>query len=314
MNVIDAQDLTKVYQAGLKKRGIVALDNVSFSVQGNEIFGLLGPNGAGKTTFLKIVLGITQMSAGNVIVGGYKPSDARSRQRLGYLPENHRFPDHLTGGSLLRLAGRMHGMRAAEIDGKVDRLLNLVGMGKWGTTKIRKYSKGMQQRIGLAQAMISDPEVLLLDEPTDGVDPVGKVEIREVLERVRSEGKAIVLNSHLLSEVESMADRVAILNRGRLVKVNTVEELTSRKSQFEIDADIGNRLITIPENVGKIIKLSAKGMIVELEKEESVNFVIDQLRMKKVSIRMIRPLRISLEQSFIETITTPELPSQEAGI
>jgi len=314
MNVIDAQDLTKVYQAGLKKRGIVALDNVSFSVQGNEIFGLLGPNGAGKTTFLKIVLGITQMSAGNVIVGGYKPSDARSRQRLGYLPENHRFPDHLTGGSLLRLAGRMYGMRAAEIDGKVDRLLNLVGMGKWGTTKIRKYSKGMQQRIGLAQAMISDPEVLLLDEPTDGVDPVGKVEIREVLERVRSEGKAIVLNSHLLSEVESMADRVAILNRGRLVKVNTVEELTSRKSQFEIDADIGNRLITIPENVGKIIKLSAKGMIVELEKEESVNFVIDQLRMKKVSIRMIRPLRISLEQSFIETITTPELPSQEAGI
>ena len=314
MNVIDAQDLTKVYQAGLKKRGIVALDNVSFSVQSNEIFGLLGPNGAGKTTFLKIVLGITQLSSGNVIVGGYKPSDARSRQRLGYLPENHRFPDHLTGGSLLRLAGRMYGMRMAEINGKVDQLLNLVGMGKWGTTKIRKYSKGMQQRIGLAQALISDPEVLLLDEPTDGVDPVGKVEIRQVLERVRSEGKAIVLNSHLLSEVESVADRVAILNRGRLVKVNTVEELTSRKSQFEIEADIGNRLLTIPEEIGKIIKLSARGMIVELEKEESVNYVIDQLRMKKVSIRMIRPLRISLEQSFIETITTPELPSQEAGI
>ncbi len=314
MNVIDAQELTKVYQAGMKRRGIVALDNVSFSVQPGEIFGLLGPNGAGKTTFLKVVLGITRASSGNVIIGGYKPSDPRSRQRLGYLPENHRFPDHLTGLGLLRFVGRTYGMTAGDIEARAGNLLQLVGMAKWGTTKIKKYSKGMQQRIGLAQALITDPEVLLLDEPTDGVDPVGKVEIREVLGRVKSEGKSIVLNSHLLSEVESIADRVAILNRGRLVKVSTVSELTSRKSQYEIEADIGNRLIEIPAEIGKMIKLSARGMIVELEKEESVNYIIDELRMKRISIRSIRPMKITLEQSFIETITTPEKPSQEASI
>ncbi|MDD4918889.1 MAG: ATP-binding cassette domain-containing protein, partial [candidate division Zixibacteria bacterium] len=185
---------------------------------------------------------------------------------------------------------------------------------RWGDTKLKKYSKGMQQRIGIAQALVSDPDILLLDEPTDGVDPVGKVEIREVLRTIRAEGKSIVLNSHLLSEVESVADRVAILNRGRLVKTATVEELTSRRSQFEIEAAIGNLLFSLPEGMGKIIKLSARGMIVELESEEDINWVIDELRIKKIPIRMIRPMRITLEQSFIETITTPEPPSTEAGI
>lgn len=314
MNVIDVQDLTKVYQSGMKKRGVVALDGVSLSVQQGEILGLLGPNGAGKTTFLKVVLGITQPSAGNLLVGGHKPSNPKSRERLGYLPENHRFPSHLTGMGLMQLTGRLHGMASAEIESRASQLLQLVGMKRWERTKLKQYSKGMQQRIGLAQALITDPDILLLDEPTDGVDPVGKVEIRQVLERVRTEGKSIVLNSHLLSEVESVADRVAILNRGRLMKVSTVEDLTSRRSQFEIEANIGNLLITLPEEIGKVIKLSAKGMIIELDNEDNINYVIDELRMKKVSIRSIRPMRITLEQSFIETITTPEPPSTESAI
>ena len=314
MNIIDTQDLSKVYSAGLKKRGIVALDNVSLSVHEGEIFGLLGPNGAGKTTFLKVVLGITQATSGNALVSGLKPRDPQSRRRLGYLPENHRFPSHLTGMGLMVATGRLYGMDLSEIKSRATNLLALVGMSRWGDTKLRKYSKGMQQRIGIAQAMISDPDMLLLDEPTDGVDPVGKVEIREVLTRIRSEGKSIVLNSHLLSEVESVADRVAILNRGRLVKTSTVEDLTSRRSQYEIEAEIGNHIIELPDNVGKIIKISSRGMIVELESEEGINYVIDALRIKRVSIRMIRPMRITLEQSFIETITTPEPPSTEASI
>ena len=314
MNVIDSQDLTKVYSGGLRQRGIVALEAVNISVAEGEIFGLLGPNGAGKTTFLKVVLGITRLSSGNVIVSGHKPTDARSRQRLGYLPENHRFPSHLTGLGLMIATGRLFRMSAAETRSRAANLLHLVGMDRWGDTKLKKYSKGMQQRIGIAQALVSDPDILLLDEPTDGVDPVGKVEIREVLRTIRAEGKSIVLNSHLLSEVESVADRVAILNRGRLVKTATVEELTSRRSQFEIEAAIGNLLFSLPEGMGKIIKLSARGMIVELESEEDINWVIDELRIKKIPIRMIRPMRITLEQSFIETITTPEPPSTEAGI
>lgn len=314
MNIIDTQDLTKVYSAGLKKRGIVALDNVGLSVHEGEIFGLLGPNGAGKTTFLKVVLGITQPTSGNVLVGGHKPSDPKSRQRLGYLPENHRFPSHLTGMGLMVATGRLFGMNLTDIRSRADSLLAMVGMSRWGDTKLKKYSKGMQQRIGIAQAMISDPDLLLLDEPTDGVDPVGKVELREVLTRIRSEGKSIVLNSHLLSEVESVADRVAILNRGRLIKTSSVVDLTSRRSQFEIEAEIGSMVMELPDEIGKIVKISSRGMIVEMENEENVNYVIDVLRRKNVSIRMIRPMRITLEQSFIETITTPEPPSTEAGI
>ncbi len=314
MNIIDTQDLTKVYSAGLKKRGIVALDNVSLSIHEGEIFGLLGPNGAGKTTFLKVVLGITQPTSGNAIVGGHKPSDPQSRQRLGYLPENHRFPSHLTGMGLMVATGRLYGMNLSEIKSRADNLLAMVGMSRWADTKLRKYSKGMQQRIGIAQAMISDPDLLLLDEPTDGVDPVGKVEIRDVLNKIRSDGKSIVLNSHLLSEVESVADRVAILNRGRLIKTSSVVDLTSRRSQFEIEAELGSMPVELPDEIGKIIKISSRGMIVEMDNEENVNYVIDMLRRKNVSIRMIRPMRITLEQSFIETITTPEPPSTEAGI
>ena len=313
MTVIDVQELTKVYRGGLKKRGIVALDNVSLSIQQGEIIGLLGPNGAGKTTFLKVVLGIAHPSTGQVIVNGYKPKDPRSRKHLGYLPENHRFPEHLTGLGLLEFTGRLHGLKQVEIDARTDRLLEMVDMAKWGNTKIRKYSKGMQQRIGLAQAMMPDPDVLLLDEPTDGVDPVGKVEIRKVLERIRSEGKTIVLNSHLLSEVESVADRVAILSKGRLVRLSTVEELITRNCQYEIDADIGNRLVDIPPEVGKILNVSTSKLIVELTDEDKINYVIDVLRMKKISIQAIQPLKLTLEQSFMEAIAPPSSVGTHKG-
>ncbi len=306
MTVIDVQDLTKVYRTGMRKGDIVALDSVSLSIGMGEIFGLLGPNGAGKTTLFKVLLGITQATSGEASLFGRPPSDPKSRLQVGYLPENHRFPFHLTGLGLLEFSARMYGMSQSEIDRRAEELLELVGMGKWANTKIRKYSKGMGQRIGLAQAMISDPEVLLLDEPTDGVDPVGKIEIRKVLERIRSDGKSIVLNSHLLSEVESMADRVAILSKGRIIKISSVEDLTSRKSQYDIEADMGSKLIEIPPEIGKAVVVTARGMTVELTKRDNVNYVIDQLRMKKIPIYSVTPVKVSLEQSFIETITEDE--------
>jgi len=179
----------------------------------------------------------------------------------------------------------------------------LVDMSKWGDTKIKKYSKGMQQRIGLAQAMMPNPDVLLLDEPTDGVDPIGKIEIRKVLQHIREEGKSIVLNSHLLSEVESVADRVAILSRGKVVRINTMDEMTVKKSQYEIEADIGNMIIKIPKEIGMILKLSTKKLIVELTEDDKINYVIDELRHKKISIKSVKPSKISLEQSFIDTIS-----------
>jgi ABC-2 type transport system ATP-binding protein len=302
MNVIDVQDLTKVYSAGLKKRGIVALDKVMFTVEQGEVFGLLGPNGAGKTTFLKVLLGITQITSGDVTIAGYAPSDPQSRQKVGYLPENHLFPGHLTGLGLLEFTGRLYGMKRSDIEQRADALLELMAMDNWANLKIRKYSKGMLQRIGLAQALICDPDILLLDEPTDGVDPVGKVEIRKVLEKIRQEGKTIVLNSHLLSEVEAVADRVAILSKGKLIRISTVDELTSRQSQYEVEAEFGNRIITIPPDVGKLLSISSTRLIAEFAEEKHVNYLIDLLRTKHINIRSVRPLKLTLEQSFMETL------------
>ncbi|NOY88714.1 MAG: ABC transporter ATP-binding protein [FCB group bacterium] len=306
MNVVVVEELTKIYHTGMKKGDIVALDRFSLTVEQGEIFGVLGPNGAGKTTLLKTLLGITQITSGAVFINGLPPSNPESRKKVGYLPENHRFPDHLTGLGLLEFTGRLCGLNQNDIDSRTSSLLEMVGMDKWANMKIKKYSKGMLQRIGLAQALIVNPEIIFLDEPTDGVDPVGKAEIKQMMKTIRDEGKTIILNSHLLSEVESVADRVAILSHGRLVKVGTVDEFTTRKSQYEIEADFGDRLIEIPEEIGKKISLSTNRLIVVLKEERNINYIIDQLRLKKINIHSVQPIKVSLEQSFMETLSQKE--------
>ncbi|PWB72028.1 hypothetical protein C3F09_07185 [candidate division GN15 bacterium] len=303
MNIIEVGELTKVYDSRSRRGGVVALDRVALQIQTGEIFGLLGPNGAGKTTLFKLLLGLVAPSSGDIQLCGYTAGDPRSRQKVGYLPENPRFPGYLTGRALLKLAGRLHGLSGEEIDARIILLLQLVDMEKWADTKIRKYSKGMIQRIGLAQSLMPDPELLLLDEPTDGIDPVGKVEFRQIFLRLKGEGRTVVLNSHLLSEVELAADRVGILNRGKLVKLGSIEALTSKQSQFEIEADFGDELIDIPSEMGTKLFLSAQKLVVEMRHDEDINFVIDQIRSKRISIRSVKPIRVSLEQSFFETVT-----------
>ena len=302
MNIVVVEDLTKIYQTGMKKGGITALDGVSLTVEQPEIFGLLGPNGAGKTTLFKTLLGITQVTSGYATIAGLPPDNPTSRKKVGYLPENHRFPDHLTGLGLLEFTGRLHAMGRSDIESRAKMFLEMVGMERWGNTKISKYSKGMQQRIGLAQAMVADPEILFLDEPTDGVDPVGKTEIKKVLQKIRDEGKSIILNSHLLSEVEAVADRVAILSHGKVIRIGTVDELTSRDSQYEIIAEFGNKLFDIPEKVGKKISLAMDRLVVQLSDSKKINWIIDQLRINKIDIMSVKPIKITLEQSFIETL------------
>lgn len=301
MTVIEISGLTKVYDS--RHRGaIMALDGVSFTIQSGEIFGLLGPNGAGKTTLFRVLLGMISKSSGDILLNGLPPSDHHAREKVGYLPENHRFPGHMTGLGLLELSGRLCGMSDADIGPRCEWLLRMVGMDKWGGTRIKKYSKGMAQRIGLAQALINDPDILLLDEPTDGIDPVGKVEIRQFLQGLRDSGKTIVINSHLLSEVEIAADRVAILNYGRLVRIGTMTELTARKCQFEIEGKIGDTVVELIPEVGKIVFVSAERLVVELTHEDRINDVIDLLRSRQISIRSLKPVAVSLEQSFFETV------------
>jgi len=289
--------LTKIYAGN-----IVALKDVSISVPKGEIFALLGPNGAGKTTLFKILLGIVRETSGETEICGLPPSSPESRSRIGYLPENHRFPDHLTGAGLLKLTGRLHGIPKENIEKRIEELLDTVGMSRRASTNLKKYSKGMAQRIGLAQAIMPDPDVLLLDEPTDGVDPVGRVEIREVLKKLRSDGKTIILNSHLLSEVESIADSVAILSRGRLIRMSSVDELTRRQCRFEIEADMSLTEFKLLNEKIKIIEQTNTKLVIDLESENDINEVIDQLREQGISISSVVPAKASLEESFIEVI------------
>ncbi|MFW5652991.1 MAG: ABC transporter ATP-binding protein [Planctomycetota bacterium] len=228
---IDLHDVTKVYG-----RRVKALDGITMQVGHGEIFGLLGPNGAGKSTLVKIMTTIVHPSnAEGSVLGkplGHKPTLAR----VGYLPEDHRFPLYLNGRQVLHYYASLAGVSGTrERRKRADRLLDLVGMTRWAKRPIREYSKGMMQRIGLAQALMGDPDLVLLDEPTDGVDPVGRREIREMLRQIRDEGRTIFLNSHLLSEVEMICSRVAILIKGTVRSIGSIEDLTKDSRRIEIE-------------------------------------------------------------------------------
>ena len=310
MTIVDVEDLTKRFHTGMKKGDVVALDSVSLTIEEGEILGLVGPNGAGKTTLMKILLGICSPTGGRVRLFGLAPENPASRERVGYLPEEHRFPDYLTGLGLLELTGRMYGMDRRVIAQRAEYLLPLVELEKWAYTKIRNYSKGMLRRIGMAQAMISDPDLLLLDEPTDGIDPVGKVQFRHIMESIRSEGKTIILNSHLLSEVESVSDRVAILSKGRLVRTSSISSLTTSECRFVVEAEIGSKLVEFAEEIGEIAALTATRLVIDLTDVKHINTVIDELRRHKINISAVNQEKVTLEQSFIEAITEDDEVTQ----
>jgi ABC-2 type transport system ATP-binding protein len=233
MNAIEIKELRKVYRTGLRAR-IVALGGVTFTVNRGEIFGLLGPNGAGKTTLLKTLLGIVSRTSGEASIMGQPVPSVASRRGVGFMPEDLAFPTYMTGHSALETFGAIKKMRGSALRSRVDGMLYLVGMQQWRNVKIRHYSRGMRRRIGIALALLSEPEVVFLDEPTDGLDPAGRRDVRDMLLRLRSAGKTVFLNSHLLSEVELVSDRVAILSEGRLLRVGTVDELTAGNEQYSI--------------------------------------------------------------------------------
>jgi len=302
--IIETQNLSKVYTARFGKGNVKALNNFSFSINQGEIFGLLGPNGAGKTTLVKILLGITFPTNGDAKVFGMKASNHKWKMKVGYLPENHRFPNYLTGEQVLGYYGRLSGMKnKAEMDKRIDEMLGLMRLTEWRKTKIKKYSKGMMQKIGLAQAMLSNPDLIFLDEPTDGVDPIGRKEIRDILTQIKSQGKTIFLNSHLLSEVEMICDRVAILNKGDLIKEGSVDDLTVSQDVFIIETGtpIDN------ESRASVLSIDSNAGIGESEINtsngiETANRILDIFRSKRINIKNFNQKTSSLEEFFINVI------------
>jgi len=305
MPALECEHLSKVYRSGIRnRREIQALQDLALKVESGQIFSLLGPNGAGKTTFIKILLSLTHPSSGSAFVLDHPITQARVRRKIGYLPENHRFPGYLTGQQVLDAFGGLAGANRSTLRARTDTLLTLVGMKEWRNVKVRKYSKGMMQRLGLAQALINDPALVFLDEPTDGVDPVGRKEIRDVLRNLRNEGKTIFLNSHLLSEVELVSDRVAILDHGKLLKVGTVEELTTTESSYLIgyEGAIPEALRT--EAAARVVNITftPEGILANVADAASLNAVIDLLRRHHVTITSVGQQRSTLEESFISLI------------
>jgi ABC-2 type transport system ATP-binding protein len=298
---------------------VPALGGVSLSVNRGEIFGLLGPNGAGKTTMIKILLGLVHKSGGEAEMLGHPAGHRLTRRRIGYLPEHHRIPHHLNGNTALEYYGGLSNMPLREIRRLRPKLLDLVGLSRWGKTLVRKYSKGMSQRLGLAQAMLHDPDLLILDEPTDGVDPVGRAEIREVLARLKSEGKTIFLNSHLLQEVELVCDRVAILGRGKLRRMDTVDAMrqhTSLEAVLTLRADESSvrRLLNGRAVLAaKLVDPEHLRITVDAPDQSALDHWVDLFRQGGISIAAVGRREQTLEQTFLDLIMSDEKSAEREG-
>jgi ABC-2 type transport system ATP-binding protein len=302
-SVVRVKDLHKVFgRSLLKRKGFPALCGVDLEVQRGQVFGLLGPNGAGKTTLMKVLLGLTRGWTGEASMLGRSPGDPKSRRRVGFLPEAHRLPPYLTGYQVMHLFGMMSGSSSRDVLARIGPLLEQVNMTSSAHRKIREYSKGMQQRLGLAQALVHDPEIVFLDEPTDGVDPIGRASIREMVLDMKARGVTVFINSHLLMEVEMICDHVVIMDKGKVLVQGTIDQLTPRTGAVEVD------LRETPEDLEEYLKdhgrgfsLRDKGFQLELNDDE-LDGLIDHLRARGLSILAITPRRLTLEQSFIGLI------------
>ncbi len=306
---IAVRGLAKTYRP-LVGQPVEALRPLDLAVERGEIFGLLGPNGAGKTTLVKLLLGIALPSAGEGALLGRSIRDAEARRAVGFLPENHKFPTYLTAEQTLDYYGRVAGVPTDERERRIPALLERVRMERWADARVRKFSKGMMQRLGLAQALLGGPAVVFLDEPTDGVDPVGRREIRDLLLELNAEGTTVFLNSHLLSEVEQVCTRVAILKGGELARLGTVAALTEQERVWELRAtplpdDLPPAVAALvspatPDPTGEADGLARYHLAAE--DRPALNAALDALRARGVEVEALQPLRQSLEDAFVEVV------------
>jgi ABC-2 type transport system ATP-binding protein len=305
--VIQADGLRKVYRSRFGTRRVTALDGIDLSVGPGEVFGLLGPNGAGKTTAVKILLGLTQPTEGSARLFGIPAADPESRRRVGYLPEGHRFPGYLTARQTLSIFGRMSGMERTALKTRIPDLLARVRLSEWADVKVKRFSKGMTQRLGLAAALVHDPEVLLLDEPTDGVDPVGRREIRDLLRGEAERGRAILLNSHLLSEIELTCDRVAVLRRGKVAAEGSIADLTAQGSRYRMTASpVDEALLTAFRESGASVERVNGHLVVGTRDVAHLNALVDALRARGGMLSELAPVRSTLEDVFVDLVRTGE--------
>ena len=304
MPIVEINNLTKDYEVGFwRKRKVRALDNLSITVNNGEIFGFLGANGAGKTTTLKLLMRLIFPTAGSATILGKDIADVQMHQRIGYLPENPYFYDYLTARELLDYCGRIFGLAAADRQKRTNELLARVNLDekRWDT-QLRKFSKGMLQRVGLAQSLINDPEIVFLDEPMSGLDPIGRREVRDLIASLRDEGKTVFMCSHILSDIEVLCDRVAILKRGKLSLSGPLDELRQREgeqSRMEVLATGTDATKLSSHLPGYEITPTPRGLRVEIANEAEIESVVGALRKSGGKLLSVQPIKQSLEELFL---------------
>ena len=316
MAAIEILGLEKTYSVGFwRMRPKYALRPLNLTVEDGEIFGFLGPNGAGKTTTLKMLMGLVFPSGGAARILGMELDDPRMKARIGFLPEQPYFYDYLTARELLRYYGNLSGVDPKQLEHKVDSVLGRVGLKDAANLQLRKFSKGMLQRAGIAQAILHDPKIVFLDEPMSGLDPMGRREVRNLMEELKAEGKTVFFSTHILADAEALCDRVAIIHLGELRRVGTVAELTaSVHSKVEIVWQ-GTTIPTDIKALGAECHVAGDTMRIVVP-EESQDAVLDALRRNGLRLISVTPVRVSLEDYFVEQVkdrVAPGVDVREAG-
>ena len=302
--VLRADDLAKTFRLGFFRKRIEAVKQASFEVRRGEIFGYLGPNGSGKTTTLKMLMGLVFPSRGRAEVLGRPVPDRQAKRRLGYLPESPYFYDYLTPEEFLDLVGALFDVKQAERRARADRLIERVGLSSARGRPLRKFSKGMLQRIGIAQALMGDPELVVLDEPMTGLDPIGRKEIRDLMLDLKREGRTVLYSTHILPDVEMTCDRVAMIFAGRIRNVGPLSELlTARLLSTEVCLRPGPAgLPTLPEGARK--SESPDGLVIDLPANADVDAFLRATLAAGARVHSLTPRRESLEDLFVREATS----------
>jgi ABC-2 type transport system ATP-binding protein len=307
-----AQDRPRVIETyGLRKQfgSTLAVADLSVQVGGGEIFGFLGPNGAGKTTSIKMLLALVEPTAGGGHVLGAPLGDRAVRARIGFLPEHFRFHDTLTATELLRFHGRLYGLGGERLDARIDRLLTRVDLVDAADRPLRGYSKGMLQRVGLAQALLNEPQLVFLDEPTSGLDPLGRLLVRSIIDELRADNVTVFLNSHLLGEVEATCDRVAFVKRGRVVAERCLSAATSALDlELRVTSVEGAVLEGLSRFGSNIVHAPPDLIAMRTNSETVIPAIVCWLVQHGVEIYAVRPRRKSLEDVFLEVMGEDERP------
>jgi ABC-2 type transport system ATP-binding protein len=303
--ILRTQALSKTFKVGFWGRRVAALDRLDLEVLRGEVFGFLGPNGAGKTTTIKILMGLIYATSGTAWIFDRPIGDKESKSRVGFLPESPYFYDYLTGGEFLRFYGHLFGLQGVMLSKRVDELLEIVGMSHARDLQLRKFSKGMLQRVGIAQALINDPELVVLDEPMSGLDPVGRKEIRDLILRLKESGKTIFFSSHILHDAELLCDRVAIILKGRMVACGRVNDLVGKEPTQCVEmvvTNLGDEGVDHLRPLSEKIVVQGIQVLVVLKSHQYVNNALDIVRSAKATLVSLTPHKGSLEDLFMRQV------------